>query len=366
MTTYQIGFILEQVLGHVTHAKNLQQNVPGDPEVRAHWGLVPFETVGLSNRLPIYKSNWTVRAGVRARQAVARISRQTRLDALFFHTQVPAVLATDWVRRVPSIVSLDATPLQYDSLGQVYGHAAGAAWLEHLKWQLNRECFRAAHHIVAWSQWTKQGLIDDYAVLPDKVTVIPPGVNTTAWLRPQPRTPRDEPVKILFVGGDFERKGGLLLLEAFRALRPLGVELHLVTRESVPAEPGLFVYNQMRPNSDELKQLYHRCDVFCLPTYGDCLPMVLSEASAAGLPSVSTRVAGIPEIVRDGDTGALVPVGDVIALTDALRQLVLNAPLRLEQGERAVTVVSRDFDAERNTRRLIELLKQAATARTST
>ncbi len=50
MTTYQIGFILEQVLGHVTHAKNLQQNVPGDPEVRAHWGLVPFETVGLSNR----------------------------------------------------------------------------------------------------------------------------------------------------------------------------------------------------------------------------------------------------------------------------------------------------------------------------
>ncbi len=80
----------------------------------------------------------------------------------------------------------------------------------------------------------------------------------------------------------------------------------------------------MQPNSPELIDLYHRSDVFCLPTMGDCLPMVLSEAGAAGLPLVSTAVGAISEIVRDGDTGYLVTPGDVPTLTGRLRDLVVD------------------------------------------
>ncbi len=362
MTTYKIGFIIEQALGHVTHTQNLLRNVPRDPDVQAFWGLVPWETPGLAGRIPIYNSNWTVRAGLRARQTVAGIARQTRLDALFFHTQVTAVLSSNWVRRFPSIVSLDATPIQYDTLGQFYKHQQGPAWLEHLKWKLNRDCFRAARRLVAWSEWAKQSLVNDYEVPAEKVIVIPPGVNAADWVCPTPRLLHDRPIKILFVGADLERKGGLLLLEAFRALRPIGVELHMVTRAPLPNEPELFVYNQMQPNSIALKQLYYESDIFCLPTYGDCLPMVLSEAGAAGLPVISTRVAGIPEIVEDGTTGLLVPPGDVPALADALTALVRNPQLRLVQGERAVDLVTREFDAQRNTRRLLSILKQEADA----
>lgn len=360
MTTYQFGFILEQALGHITHTKNLQSNVAHDPDVRPHWGLVPFDASGLAGRMPLYKSNWTVRAGMRARRIVGEMAREAQLDALFFHTQVPAVLSTSWIKRIPSVVSLDATPLQYDALGQVYGHAPGAGWLERIKWQLNRDCFRAASRLVSWSEWAKQGLVADYGVAPDKVTVIPPGVNVRTWARQAPRRAGHGPARILFVGGDFERKGGLLLLEAFRAVRPLGAELHVVTRAALPDEPGLFVYTGMQPNSPALRALYHQSDIFCLPTYGDCLPMVLSEAGAAGLPAISTRVAAIPEIIQDGLTGAIVPVGDVAALTDALRRLVLSPALRLEQGERAIELVSRRFDAERNTERMLDLLKQVA------
>lgn len=362
MTTFHFGFILEQALGHITHTKNLQTNVSNDPDVQPYWGLVPFDTHGIAGRLPLYKSNWTVRAGVRARHAVAQISAQTALDALFFHTQVPAVFSTSWIKRIPSVVSLDATPLQYDALGQVYGHTPGMAWLERIKWQLNRDCFQAARQLVAWSEWTKQSLVNDYEVPPEKITVIPAGVNVRAWSRPVPRLAHQGPVKILFVGGDFERKGGLLLLEAFRAIRQLGAELHVVTRAPLPEEPGLFVYTNMQPNSLALKELYYRADIFCLPTYGDCLPMVLSEAGAAGLPAITTRVAAIPEIVHDGETGMLVPVGNVAALTDALRQLVASPALRLRQGARAIERVSQTFDAERNTRRLLELLKDVAGA----
>jgi len=81
-------FCWEQSLGHVTHAKNLLTNVVLDPEVHAHWGLIDFEATGVAGRVPVYKSNWTVRAGVRAYREVARMNRQTKLDALFFHTQV--------------------------------------------------------------------------------------------------------------------------------------------------------------------------------------------------------------------------------------------------------------------------------------
>ena len=290
------------------------------------------------------------------------MAQQTKLDALFFHTQVPAVLAQRWLRKLPGIVSLDATPMQYDELGAFYKHEQGPSWLENLKWRLNRDCFRSAQRLVAWAEWTKRGLIDGYGVPAEKIEVIPPGVNVADWRRPKPRAPHDAPIKILFVGGNLERKGGLVLLEAFRNLRHLGMELHLVTKDHLAPEPSVFVYNNMEANSQPLKDLYHACDIFALPTYGDCLPMVLSEAAASGMAIISTTVAAIPEIVRDGDTGLTVPTGNAGALTEALNRLATNPELGLDLGNRAMAHVIRNYDARTNADRLLELLRAEADA----
>ena len=363
---YRIGFIIEQALGHISHAQNLQANVPRDPEVEAHWGLPGWQKEGWLSRLPLVRSNWTVQAGLQTRRLLSAMQRQTPLDALFFHTQVTAVLAQDWVRRLPSVVSLDATPRQYDSLGQFYAHESGPAWLEQRKWALNRALFGKAKHIVAWSDWARQGLIADYEVAPDKVSVIPPGVTVQAWRRPVPLSLRQPgPIKILFVGSNLERKGGLLLLDAFRQLRheqDLGqlpaIELHLVTRDPVANEPALFVYNGLQANSESLRQLYFDSDIFCLPTYGDCLPLVLAEAGASELPIVSTAVAAIPEIVRDGVTGLLILPGDGRALVAALRRLIQDPALRRQQGQGAHRLVATQHDAAQNSIRLLALMKQ--------
>jgi glycosyltransferase involved in cell wall biosynthesis len=196
----------------------------------------------------------------------------------------------------------------------------------------------------------------------DKITVIPPGVNVLEWRRPMPRVPHTDPVKILFVGGDLERKGGLVLLEAFRSLRHLGLELHLVTRDRLAPEPDVFIYNNLEANSQPLKDLYHTCDIFALPTFGDCLPMVLSEAGASGMAIISTNVAAIPEIVRNGETGLTVPAGDAFSLTQALRDLATNPALRMSVGERAMAHVTRHYDAPTNASRLLGLLKAEANA----
>jgi glycosyltransferase involved in cell wall biosynthesis len=113
----------------------------------------------------------------------------------------------------------------------------------------------------------------------------------------------------------------------------------------------------MQPNSPELKRLFHESDIFCLPTFGDCLPMVLPEAGAAGLPLISTNVAAIPEIVRHEETGLLVPPYNVEALADALNRLIFDVDLRLVYGRKAQAVVQQAHDASDNASRLLALLK---------
>lgn len=368
--TYSVGFILEQALGHITHSRNLMRTIAEDPTVRAHWGLPSFGTTGFAARLPLYRSNWTLRAGFQTRRLLADMHRRERLEALFFHTQVTATLAQDWLERIPSIVSLDATPRQYDALGPAYAHHAGPDWFERWKWGLNRNCFHKARCIVTWSAWARDGLVTEYGVPQEKITVIPPGVNVSEWDRPTVK-PHHDTIRILFVGGDFERKGGWALLEAFRRLRaeltsaahstPLAVELHMVTRLQISEEPGVFVYNKMEPNTPELKNLYFSSAIFCLPTMGDCLPMALAEAGAVGLPLVSTPLGAIPEIVRDGQTGFLVPSGDVDTLTAILRRLVCDADLRQVLGRQAAQLVRREHDASKNIAQLLHLLKTLIT-----
>lgn len=365
MAGYTFGFVLEQTLGHITHSKNLLANIRGDASVQPLFAPIEFEMSGLASRIPLYR-NWTIRAGMQARQAVKKMNSKQHVDALFVHTQVPAVLMTNWIKRIPTVVSLDATPMQYDQLGEFYAHAPGNPRVERLKWRANRACFEHAKQLVTWSTWAKQGLINDYGVPAEKITVIPPGVNLDEWQPQQDKNSQTNSVKILFVGGDLQRKGGDDLIEAFRHVKAVlsseqsapQVELHLATRTPIAAEDGLFVYNNMQPNSAELKQLFAQSDLFCLPTYGDCLPMVLAEAGSMGLPLISTDVAAIPEVVEHDKTGLLVRPGDVSQLTNALRTLVENPTLRTQMGQQAARRVRQDHDGTKNANRLLSLMKE--------
>ena len=151
--------VLEQTLGHVTHGQNLRRLLVDAPSFTPRFLPVAFDNDSWTRRIPGF-GNWTVRAGVRARRALRRVG--TDRDALFVHTQVPAVLLGRLIGRVPTVVSLDATPKQYDELGEHYAHDVGPAWVERIKTRLNRRCFERADHLVTWAAWTKQNLADEY------------------------------------------------------------------------------------------------------------------------------------------------------------------------------------------------------------
>lgn len=95
----------------------------------------------------------------------------------------------------------------------------------------------------------------------------------------------------------------------------------------------------------------------------DGLPTVLLEAMALGTPCVSTDVTGIPEVLRDGDTGLMVPPRDPEALAAAIERLLEDPDLRVALAERARRRIESDFDVHRNTAELRELFRAAAPAR---
>ena len=106
---------------------------------------------------------------------------------------------------------------------------------------------------------------------------------------------------------------------------------------------------------DRLRELYETASIFCLPSFAEGVPVVLMEAMAMGLPVVSTRITGIPELIEDGVGGLLVPPGRPDELADRLESLLTDPALCRELGIRGREAVLREFDAERSAAQLYEL-----------
>jgi glycosyltransferase involved in cell wall biosynthesis len=292
------------------------------------------------------------------------------VDALVFHTQVASLFSLSIMRKIPTLISLDATPINYDMLGPHYDHRpAGRGLVDRQKFEWNRRAFQAATRLVTWSQWARESLIHDYAMDDRAIRVVPPGVapdyfelgrRRLAGLPPHAGTDR---LKVLFVGGDFKRKGGPLLLESLRGPLDERVELHIVTQHEVESRPNVVVHRGLQPNSPPLLRLFAEADLLVLPTYADCFGLVLMEAAAAALPVIATEVGAIKETMHINESGLLIPAGDSAALKAALTAMLSDADRRERMGRAGYALARRKFDAHHNSRLLLDLVGELAEAR---
>lgn len=354
----RFAFVLEQTLGHVAHTANLERALAATGWVDGSVHKLPYEPASALARLPGLR-NWSLRASLLGRAALRRLRQQGALDAAFIHTQVASLLSVGVMRSVPTVVSLDATPVNFDDVGRAYGHRRGGALAETAKAAVNRRAFLAAAALVTWSRVAADSLSADYGVPASRVHVVPPGVDLERF-RPGDGPPATL-VRVLFVGGDFARKGGHDLLAALQGMPD--AELDVVTGSDVgpvPPDVRCRVHRNLRPGDPELLALYRSADVFVLPSRGDCLPQVLAEAAACGLPLVATAVGAVPEVVRDGVNGLLVPPGSLPDLRLALRRLVESRELRLAMGRESLELARREHDALANHRRIFELMADVA------
>lgn len=353
--TAKLAFVLEQTLGHVAHARNIERVLATRREIDPTLIELGFDCAGSLRRIPGLGS-WSLRASWTARTALRRRLSSGGLDGVFIHTQVAALLSVGLMRRVPTVISLDATPLNYDSVAEAYGHRRQAEPVERVKLAVNRRALLAARALVTWCQWAKDSLVADYRISADRVMVIHPGVDQSLF-RPLSRR-RPGPPRVLFVGGDFRRKGGADLMAALAGIDS-PYELEVVTNAPQPeltGRPGVRVHAGLRPQSPELVELYRHAHVFCLPSRGDCFPQAVAEAMACGLPVVATDVGAVPGLVTSGVTGYLVPPRSPADLRRALIPLLADPDLRQRMGREGQAIAVRDHDARRNCDAIFDLM----------
>jgi len=184
---------------------------------------------------------------------------------------------------------------------------------------------------------------------------------------------RAEPGRILFLGRVEAAKGVAELLDAAAALAPRFPALRLVLAGSGDLAAWRRAADQ-RGIGDRVEltgwldaagcaEQLARASVFCLPSHAEGLPMALLEAMAAGKAVVASAVGGIPEALRDGENGLLVPPQDGTALAGALARVLDDGGLRAQLGEHARRTVAQHYSTEAVCGRLAAIYNDLAGAR---
>ncbi len=225
---------------------------------------------------------------------------------------------------------------------------------------------------VTISNFNKKVMIEECGErVRDKIRVVHCGTDVSQF-KPNYEKQTHRPFQIVCVASFEEVKGHQYLVEACKLLQDRGVDFqcHFVgygpLRKRVIQQIEQMELNQRiivhppRPRHEIVKMLAD-ADVKVLPSVPtkqgkrEGIPVVLMEAMASGLPVVSSRLSGIPELVEDGVAGILVEPRDVSGLAEALFNLSRDPELRRQMGEAGREKVLREFNLEKNAEELARL-----------
>lgn len=201
--------------------------------------------------------------------------------------------------------------------------------------QMERDLYARAVCSFVSSGFAAESLCEDYGVPEERIEIVFSGSNVAGG-EPGQRNGR----VILFVGVDWERKGGPELVAAFREVRASRADAELWIAGCSPAvnEAGVRILGRLTP--EQVAECYAQADVFCLPSRMDPSASVLAEAASYGLPIVATPVGGNPERVENGLTGFLCEPQE---LAGRLVQLLNEPKLRRKFGEAGRRLVNERF-----------------------
>lgn len=188
--------------------------------------------------------------------------------------------------------------------------------------QMEGELYRNATINFTTSHFAARSIIEDYQCTPNNVICVNCGQNTEIPIDPTTKSYNSQ--NILFVGREWERKGGPDLISAFKLVLESLPDATLTILGCAPnvASPNCNVLGDV-PLS-RVAECYEQASVFCLPSRIEPSSIALTEASARGLPVVTTDIGGSPERVLHGKTGYLVRPGNVEQLARFLIELLPN------------------------------------------
>jgi glycosyltransferase involved in cell wall biosynthesis len=285
----------------------------------------------------------------------ARVARQRKYDVLHAHGSLSAILLS----------LLTDIPLVYTEHDAPPWQCRYRRWWERLIRKaiyrtLNVTAFRRADHVIATFPKLRDEIVDRWGVDEARVSVIPNGasqalngkrrrmgVNGGGALNGH----RKFDHYCLFVGRLTPRKGPDFVIEAlaeaeddvccvFAGDGPMRSHVEQLAERLGVADRTAFLGNV---DVESLPSLYANADLLILPSVSEASPLVVAEAMACGTPVLATRIAGLPTLVEDWETGFLVHPDNVGELAVALRFLMHDSKLRKRMSEKARSKVTREY-----------------------
>lgn len=217
---------------------------------------------------------------------------------------------------------------------------------------LEPEVYHHATHVFTMSSHVTNTIVHDYGCAPDKVSCVYCGPNVPE--RPFIHYPPDRYAsgRILFMGFDWQRKGGPQVVEAYRQIyqHHPHASLSIVGSEQQTGLPRVTAVARIPLN--EISDYFAQSAIFCMPTRREPFGTAFLDAAYHKLPIISSRLGALPDYITDGVNGFLMHPDDVTGIANALNQLLANPELCRQMGEANFDIVSRRYTWE-NTGRLI-------------
>lgn len=236
------------------------------------------------------------------------------VDVLFVSasSQLVAYLKTD----IPVIYMTDATFQQLQGYYPYFSNLASYNIRQGIA--LDKKAFQKMGHCMLASDWCKDSAATDYGIDSKKITVAPCGANMDILPAKEAlKLKSGKSPRLLFLGVEWERKGGDIAMETFRLLqqKELNPHLHIIgctPPANFSAEKEITVIPFLDKNNKDdflqLDEIFRQTDFLLLPTRAECAGVVFSEASAYGIPSITTNTGGVTTYVKDGINGFALPL----------------------------------------------------------
>lgn len=225
-------------------------------------------------------------------------------------------------------------------------------------------CPERADHVLTWSSFSRSMHLEEGYVRPAQISVIYPGLPLPEMLSFCQRNA--DLVTFLFVGRDFERKNGQMVLEAFRVVHTVYPHTRLILI-SQPCDGHTIIeagvhHRQFVPREELLLEVYPQADVLLLPSKAEGFGLTIVESMSFGLPAIAVNAWAMPEIIQDGDNGFLIRPDSREDLTERMLRLAADPELSANMRQRSLEIFGRSFSIETHNRQLLAIYGNALAA----
>jgi glycosyltransferase involved in cell wall biosynthesis len=218
---------------------------------------------------------------------------------------------------------------------------------------LERKTLRKSSSIIYSSIWAAESAVHNYNVSTEKILITPMGANIDEVPEQNSiyKKLENKELTLLFSGSDWDRKGGNIVIETIKFLKySYGIKAKLIVCGcNLPAQyenTGIEVFPFLNPNkkedADKYAALLSQAHFLFVPTRADCSMFAAAEASAYGVPAITTETGGVPEVVKDGVNGFCLPysangntyaalISELFIDESRYRELIFTSRQRFEQ-----------------------------------